>query len=258
MKKINHSKIINYYYKSNYTLWNERRMMIQSTQFDYNEELKWLITVISTQPKSYWTWNHRLWCINEMDLQNIWQNEFKLIDFYLKKDCRNFHVWDYRKRLLIKQYPDLYSNIPILLQEFEFTANQIKSNFSNYSAWHWRYKIINALKPIHDIMPLILQDIPLITTCFYSDPRDQSAWFYYLYLISISDIQNISIYDALSLQYSQLQELNELEPNCKWIQIGLMRLSSKLQVDSKQRSDILYDLTVSDAKRSQFYQLMSQ
>ena len=178
-----------------YSLWNDRRKMIcLLSDFDYTQELKWLIKVISIQPKSYWTWNHRLWCLSNIDLTQAWKEEMVLIQHYLTKDPRNFHVWDYRKRILTKHYGDFWTNDLVLIKEIEFVMIKIKENFSNYSAWHWKSKMIEALFKINcSVVAHITSDMTILLNCFYSDPNDQSGWFYFNWLIDFMTLNKITI-----------------------------------------------------------------
>ena len=212
-----------------YTLWNDRRQMIPKDH-DFVNELKWLIQIISVQPKSYWAWHHRLWCLSKVDLDKVWQKEMELINMYLTKDCRNFHVWDYRKRILANRHGDFWKNSHVLMEELKFTLLKITDNFSNYSAWHWRSKVLQALKTLNlDIVIHLINDVDLLTTCFYSDPNDQSAWFYYNWFIDFcKHYHNDNLASALQQQKGQLEELLEMEPNCKWIYMGLFKLQQYL------------------------------
>eukprot|EP00835_Amoeboradix_gromovi_P005250 NODE_477_length_7951_cov_0.254075.p1 type:complete len:279 gc:universal NODE_477_length_7951_cov_0.254075:5955-6791(+) len=217
-----------------YTLWNDRREMIP-TNFDFKEELEWLIEILKVQPKSYWAWNHRLWCLSKVNLALVWDKEMEIIQMYLKKDGRNFHVWDYRKRILTKRFGNIWSNAEVLEAELDFTFSKVEENFSNYSALHWRSKTLESLSLLNfDIIPTLLKDIELLTNCFYSDPYDQSAWFYYIWFVSFaSKLDCETLNCAFLKQYKELQELLEMEPLCKWVYIGLIKLQNHLKINTK-------------------------
>jgi geranylgeranyl transferase type-2 subunit alpha len=90
-------------------------------------------------------------------------------------------------------------------KEFEFTTEKVNDNFSNYSAWHQRSKIIpemfaenkSALQEaltngIHyfnkksAVFFCLPKELDLVANAFYVEPNDSSAWFYHQWLIEQS------------------------------------------------------------------------
>jgi geranylgeranyl transferase type-2 subunit alpha len=67
----------------------------------------------------------------------------------------------------------------------------VKKNFSNFSAWHYRGKLMPQLHARDEerlyIIPfsLIQEDLELLKHAFFTDPKDQSPWNYHEWLISI-------------------------------------------------------------------------
>uniref|UniRef100_A0A665VDD2 Geranylgeranyl transferase type-2 subunit alpha n=1 Tax=Echeneis naucrates TaxID=173247 RepID=A0A665VDD2_ECHNA len=160
------------------TLWNYRREILMHLEDEvqkiYEAELSFLESCLKVNPKSYGSWHHRGWVSARLP-QPDWARELSLCDRCLSLDDRNFHCWDYR-RMVVKM-----SGVPVD-QELGFTDHLIGSNFSNYSSWHYRSTLLPLLHP-ESPEPLCLSEYELVQNAFFTDPNDQSAWFYYRWLL---------------------------------------------------------------------------
>ncbi|KAG5276297.1 hypothetical protein AALO_G00130310 [Alosa alosa] len=191
------------------TLWNYRREILMyletvkeedEVQKQYDAELVFLEACLRVNPKSYGCWYHRGWVCGRQPRPN-WVRELALCDECLALDDRNFHCWDYR-RMVVKA-----SGVPVE-QELQFTDRLIGSNFSNYSSWHYRSTLLPLLHPQSPDPPAncphppnssppnsphthshrvceeqLLKEYELVQNAFFTDPNDQSAWFYYRWLL---------------------------------------------------------------------------
>uniref|UniRef100_A0A3Q1GQ67 Geranylgeranyl transferase type-2 subunit alpha n=1 Tax=Acanthochromis polyacanthus TaxID=80966 RepID=A0A3Q1GQ67_9TELE len=166
------------------TLWNYRREILMHLEtwsplfwLTNNAELLFLESCLKVNPKSYGSWHHRGWVSARLPRPD-WARELSLCDRCLSLDDRNFHCWDYR-RMVVK-----ISGVPVD-QELAFTDRLIGSNFSNYSSWHYRSTLLPLLHPESPDAKLysFLSEYELVQNAFFTDPNDQSAWFYYRWLL---------------------------------------------------------------------------
>ncbi|KAL8621589.1 hypothetical protein ACOMHN_026260 [Nucella lapillus] len=172
-----------------YTFWNMRKETLlrlrQTTEGEelqkvYQSELCFLEGCLKMNPKSYGTWHHRCFVLDHMPHPD-WAHELTLCNLFLQYDERNFHCWDYR-RFLVKR-----SEVPPSA-EFDFTTSKISSNFSNFSSWHYRSKLLPLLHPDPTQPSGVAQDVlqsecELVQNGLYTDPDDQSNWFYHKWLL---------------------------------------------------------------------------
>ncbi|KAE8633377.1 hypothetical protein XENTR_v10001867 [Xenopus tropicalis] len=175
------------------SLWNLRREVFLQLQTDRSEEemqslclgeLTFLENCLRVSPKSYGTWYHRCWIMKIIPKPD-WARELTLCNRFLEIDERNFHCWDYRR--IVTQS----SSVP-LPEELEFTTSLIGKNFSNYSSWHYRSKLLPQIHP--DPLRIgrvteeaLLNELELVQNAFFTDPNDQSAWFYHRWLLGRAD-----------------------------------------------------------------------
>ncbi|KAI6654665.1 Geranylgeranyl transferase type-2 subunit alpha-like [Oopsacas minuta] len=179
-----------------YTVWNIRREVIVNI-LTYSEveaktelfkrELHFLEMCLKVNPKSYGTFMQRRWVMSN-NPDPDWKHELALCDLFLSYDERNFHCWDYRRFSIGK------SEISPM-EELEFSQKKIESNLSNYSAWHYRSKLLPLCYPADTLLPSVsadsssvqedklLQEFDIVTNAIFTDPNDQSTWFYQQWLL---------------------------------------------------------------------------
>ena len=140
----------------------------------------------------------------------ILEKEIGLCAKMLAMDERNFHCWNYRNQMVniyCKEIETRTAGHPntqkfvnkLLQQECDIAKAIIEKNFSNYSAWHYRGKIMPLIKtdePQPYALPLavIKEDLQKLKHAYFTDPKDQSPWNYHAWLMSLlSPIQVVAI-----------------------------------------------------------------
>lgn len=130
------------------------------------DDLRFLFPLLVEFPKCYWIWNHRIWLLDQATAllpahtaRKLWQEELALVGKMLNRDSRNFHGWGYRRKVVSSlespalnvssgnRTPDPKQGVvgSMANEEFEYTTKMIKTDLSNFSAWHNRTKLILRL-----------------------------------------------------------------------------------------------------------------
>lgn len=115
---------------------------------------------------------------------------------YADASCISFyttllvHGWDYRRYIIRQMDLQAGQNKDSVLAraqtEFDFTTTKISQNFSNYSAWHNRSTLLGKLAEKlteQEREATVDNEFDLVKNAIYTDPEDQSAWLYDLWLI---------------------------------------------------------------------------
>ena len=247
------------------TLWNFRREVLEAMypeQSDADQtmslrraaceaELALTQECLGYNPKSYPVWWHREWVLKWGRCSWQWAVELKLTSKLLALDDRNFHCWTYRRAVV--QLAGVAA-----AAELAFTTSKIEANFSNYSAWHYRSKLLPIIHDAADgatdgaaaLRPALLAELALVRNAFFTAPEDSSAWFYHRWLIAQIEACDGTLAppaDAagpparprpseqhaalLRDELAMVDELVELEPDSKWPLATAVFLAAKLRGD---------------------------
>ncbi|KAJ6488621.1 rab-protein geranylgeranyltransferase [Mycena vitilis] len=263
-----------------YTVWNYRRNILLQGLFPASspQEINDLLTddlsmttvALKIHPKVYWIWNHRRWCLEnvpdgpgtgtEGDIngwrKTNWERELFVVDKMLDADSRNFHAWSYRRYVL--------ANMPVARSEtaeLAYTTRKIESNFSNFSAWHQRSKILTSLWASGklDYSKSKEEEFELVRNAMYTDPNDQSVWIYHRWLMGAGGDR-----DVLEREIAIIQELLDEQSDSKWCmeslvyykRLMLKNYSSSLDADrvTDHCRRLLSDLRLLDPARQRRYE----
>lgn len=240
---------------------------------------------------------------NQDDETMVLQQEMHLTERFLNLDERNFHCWNYRRFLVgclcgstsgeivfentvvfgsqvgnTNQQQQSFDGeggtlcpIPVmdtnkiqelLDSEFDFTTEKIQQNFSNGSAFHYRSKLL----PFLTASKFSLADeLDLIHNAIFTEPDDQTAWWYYDYLLthySGNSDEESEPFDAIDLESEKelLEELIDAESGrTKWGLLALFRVLSLMENDEgldERKKEILTTLIDLDPDRCARYQDM--
>nr|CAH0106996.1 unnamed protein product [Daphnia galeata] len=221
------------------TLWNIRKetiLKIKDAMPDLidsyiSKELALTEQCIRVNPKSYNSWFHRSWVLDQGSSVDF-HNEFLLCDKCLELDERNFHCWDYRRIIVQKSKTSLEN-------ELQFSTDKIQKNFSNYSSWHYRSELLPRIYPSSSDESLLddqklAEECNLVQNAIFTDPNDQSAWFYQRWLLFNGDEKfrtsssHSSLLLTLNNELESCQQLHDLEPDNKWVKLQVCELLRRI------------------------------
>ncbi|POS88243.1 hypothetical protein EPUL_000069 [Erysiphe pulchra] len=224
-------------------------------------DLEFLFPIMLKFPKCYWIWNYRLWLLqqanerlNPKTSRELWTKEMKLVAKMLTKDSRNFHGWGYRRIVVAQLESSKLKGSSMVESEFEYTTKMINApnGLSNFSAWHWRSKLIPHLLNERGLdssarRQFLNNEFDLIISAMYTDsyPYQQSAWFYYQFLMTalmepdlchiVLDFNTRERCEYVQQQLEVLKEMLDGAEDCKWIYNALIDYTLALRQLEKRK-----------------------
>jgi len=137
----------------------------------------------------------------------------------------------------------------LLQDEWNFTTEKIRQNFSNGSAFHHRSKLMALLHPNASCIvetDLVRGELELIGNAIYTEPDDQTSWWYLRFIVDWADPNSLtrrrrrgmidptqeemdSYTSMLEEQFECVRELVMAEDGqCKWGLLGMNMIATIL------------------------------
>ena len=224
-----------------YTVWNYRRAHLSSILSLGGDEavettaheLTVTERALMQNPKSYATFHHRKWVVS-CGYCSL-ERELALVETLLDVDERNFHGWGYRRAIVGMMGLDRN-------RELAYSRKKIEDNFSNYSAWHHRSVVLGIEtdgdpEAVSTLLTtsMIEDEFQFVRQACYTDPRDQSGWFYHRWLtgkllhIDEDVIATSEKTRILRQELEMCRGVHELDTEAKWPVLIAKGLVSALQ-----------------------------
>eukprot|EP00611_Tribonema_gayanum_P030143 TRINITY_DN8291_c0_g1_i1.p1 TRINITY_DN8291_c0_g1~~TRINITY_DN8291_c0_g1_i1.p1 ORF type:complete len:415 (+),score=97.67 TRINITY_DN8291_c0_g1_i1:68-1312(+) len=194
------------------------------------QELALAAAAFKRNPKCYSAWHHRRWVLERgadaIGGEAAFRRELELCRQFLLLDSRNFHCWAYRGWVV--EQAGLSAE-----EDFAFTTEKILENFSNYSAFHYRSKLLPAVAEARGaggVLSLVEQELEMVHQAFFTEPDDQSAWWYHRFLVgwaaeALHGTEHHDKYpELLQKEVDCIRELLFVEERCKWALVTLHHL----------------------------------
>ena len=96
----------------------------------------------------------------------------------------------------------------------------IEENFSNYSAWHQRSKLLPLIfTEKEEFQKAIADELEIVQNAFYTMPNDSSAWFYHRWLVNQNPTKEV-----LEGELTKINELLDIleskdEKKCMYLSV---------------------------------------
>ena len=234
-----------------YTAWSFRRRLLESlddvgassdsespakSPLDappplYEHELRFCEQLLAHHPKSYWLWLHRTWLLQRLERRHgvsLWESELALCTRFLDADRRNFHGWNHRR--WVAERCGVGPG-----EELAYTTAKIEQDFSNYSAWQHRARLYQELLAKEGgqesgLAQGLDAEFELVRQAFFTEPDDQSPWFYYRWLLNqAARLGEGGAAEVFARELGVVEELLEEEPDSKWALLTSIDLMQRMR-----------------------------
>ncbi|KAK2981471.1 hypothetical protein RJ640_017001 [Escallonia rubra] len=154
---------------ANYTVWQFRRLILESLEADLHEELNFVDLVASSNSKNYQIWHHRRWAAEKLGAEAT-SRELEFTKKVFSADAKHYHAWSHRQWVLqaLGGWED----------ELAYCQQLLEEDIFNNSAWNQRYFVITRSPLLGGLETMRDSEVSYTAEAIISKPENESPWRY--------------------------------------------------------------------------------
>ncbi|KAK4424649.1 protein farnesyltransferase/geranylgeranyltransferase type-1 subunit alpha [Sesamum alatum] len=153
----------------NYTVWQFRRLVLDSLNVDLHEELHFLDQITKDNSKNYQIWHHRRWVAEKLGT-HIASKELEFTREIFSQDAKNYHAWSHRQWVL--QALGGWEN------ELAYCDELLEDDIFNNSAWNQRYFVVTRSPLLGGLEVMRDSEVAYTIKAILAKPENESPWRY--------------------------------------------------------------------------------
>lgn len=153
----------------NYTVWQFRRQVLDTLNYDLHDELNYVEHVAKCNPKNYQIWHHRRWVAERLGTDAT-NNELEFTKKILSLDAKNYHAWSHRQWVL--QALGGWEN------ELQYCQYLLEDDVFNNSAWNQRYFVVTRSALLGGLEAMRESEVRYTLKAIIANPENESPWRY--------------------------------------------------------------------------------
>ncbi|KAL1834012.1 hypothetical protein ACET3Z_003663 [Daucus carota] len=153
----------------NYTVWQFRRLILEALNVNLNEELDFVDSISSNNPKNYQIWHHRRWLAEKLGKGSL-NRELEFTRTIFQQDAKNYHAWSHRQWVL--------QNLGGWENELAYCQELLEEDVFNNSAWNQRYFVVTKSPLLGGLESMRESEVSYTVEAIIANPENESPWRY--------------------------------------------------------------------------------
>lgn len=161
-----------------YTIWNERRLLLQQEILNPNREHELTSFLLTKYPSKSRIWDYRCWIVKNYQIPMLSRRDEHICNMAAERYKCNYPSWNFRRSQVLTRL----RGRPAFLLELDGNKVFVKSNLSDSSGLSYRQSVMLQLQPSKEEIQVEFEWTKELIL-FY--PNHESIWLYLRFLAKL-------------------------------------------------------------------------